>query len=260
MSRIKITNGSVNKFIQEEDLNIWVEQGWYKGWYNQEEQNIKNSIGNKKRWQVFKQEDNIENQKNFSEKISTTLKKYHQELSPEEKEKKNQKRLTTRENWSQEEKELYCQRMSQSAKKHRASAPPEYWENTLKKSFETKRKNHTFNTSKPEEKMYQELCKQYGEEDVFRNYRDDERYPFACDFYIKSLDKFIELNACWTHGGRPFDENDPSCLEQLHKWEKKAEQSEFYRNTIHTWTVSDVRKIETTRINNLNYEAIYDYN
>ena len=30
-----------------------------------------------------------------------------------------------------------------------------------------------------------------------------DRYPFACDFYISSLDLFIECNYHWTHGGKP---------------------------------------------------------
>lgn len=64
----------------------------------------------------------------------------------------------------------------------------------LLKMFETKKKNHTFNTSKPEEEYYKMLCDKYGEQDVERNYNKDSRYPFLCDFYIKSLDLFIECN------------------------------------------------------------------
>jgi hypothetical protein len=46
----------------------------------------------------------------------------------EEKEVKTKKRLLTRESWTEEEKEEYSHKMSESAKRHRAEAPPEYWE------------------------------------------------------------------------------------------------------------------------------------
>ena len=29
--------------------------------------------------------------------------------------------------------------------------------------------------------------------------------PFACYFYIPSLDLFIECNYRWTHGGKPYE-------------------------------------------------------
>ena len=45
------------------------------------------------------------------------------------------------------------------------------------------RANNTFNTSRPEEEYYQKLVNKYGVDDVVRWY-SDERYPFACDFYI----------------------------------------------------------------------------
>ena len=59
---------------------------------------------------------------------------------------------------------------------------------------DTKRLNHTFNSSKPEDDYYQALVLEYGADDIERQYNKDPRYPFACDFYIKSLDIFIELN------------------------------------------------------------------
>lgn len=61
------------------------------------------------------------------------------------------------------------------------------------KEYETKRENGTFNTSKPEDGYYSYLAEKYGADDVIRQYKD-ERYPFACDFYVKSKDLFIELN------------------------------------------------------------------
>ena len=61
------------------------------------------------------------------------------------------------------------------------------------KEYQTKKEHGTFNTSKPEENYYEYLKTIYDETDVIRQYKD-KRYPFCCDFYIKSKDLFIELN------------------------------------------------------------------
>lgn len=71
-----------------------------------------------------------------------------------------------------------------------------YYQNmqvTKSKEFATKKARGTFSTSGPELQFYDYLCTQYGSENVERQYKD-KRYPYACDFYIKSEDLFIELN------------------------------------------------------------------
>ena len=125
------------------------------------------------------------------------------------------------------------------------------------KEINTKRNNHTLNSSKCEDLLYENLCTIFGEDDIIRNYNSDERYPFACDFYIKSEDKFIELNAHWTHGGMPFDPEDEECQKQLQKWKEKAKTSKFYENAIDIWTRRDVQKLQLAIENNLNYEIIW---
>lgn len=119
-----------------------------------------------------------------------------------------------------------------------------------------KRNNRTFNTSTPEEIYYNSLIQIYGEDDVVRQYRD-ERYPFSCDFYIKSLDKFIELNLHWTHGGHPYNDTCKEDLEQKRMLEDKATYSQYYSNALYVWTDLDVRKQKLAKEHNLNYEVIY---
>ena len=63
-----------------------------------------------------------------------------------------------------------------------------------KKQNSTKTLHKSFNTSKVELNMFNILCDKFGSNDVITQYYD-ARYPFACDFYVKSLDLFIELNA-----------------------------------------------------------------
>ncbi len=123
-----------------------------------------------------------------------------------------------------------------------------------KKACETKRKNGTFNSSKPELTLFALLKDVFGENNVISQYCD-ERYNFNCDFYIKPLDLFIELNASWTHGGHWFDENNYLDIEKLNTWieNSKKKGSKYYHKAIEVWTQRDVLKRQTAMDNNLNY-------
>lgn len=122
-----------------------------------------------------------------------------------------------------------------------------------RKSDETKRRCGTFNTSKPADRVVQMLESVFGVDDVEFEYDKDERYPFHCDFYIKSRDLFIELNFFVTHGGHFFNPDFSEDLETVSFWREKALKSKFYENMVHVWTVSDVLKRETSRKFGLNY-------
>lgn len=85
----------------------------------------------------------------------------------------------------------------------------------------------------------------------------DNRYPYKVDFYIPTLDLFIELNIHWTHGGMAFDKNNKQCLLQLYKWFDKSKTSKFYKTAIDVWTRRDVQKLHTAFTHNLNYKVAY---
>lgn len=121
------------------------------------------------------------------------------------------------------------------------------------KNFNTKKKNHTFNTSEIEKELAVKLKELYP--DLKTQYKSDV-YPFACDFYIPSLDLYIEYNGTWTHGGHFFDKNNQDDLATLALWESK--NTKYYNNAINTWTVRDVQKLETALKNNLNYIAWFN--
>ena len=121
---------------------------------------------------------------------------------------------------------------------------------------ETKRANNSFNTSKQEQQVKQLLEQTFTE---VKYQHHSELYPFNCDFYVPSLDLYIELNFHWTHGGRLFDETDESCLEQLSQWQEKAKTSKFYQNAIYTWTKRDARKTKIAKTNKLNYLVFYKW-
>lgn len=126
----------------------------------------------------------------------------------------------------------------------------------LTKEYLTKKKNNSFNTSETEQQFYETLLKENVNKTIYRQYKD-ERYPFYCDFYIKEDDLFIELNAHWSHGGRPYDPHDEDCVKKLLEWQEKAKTSKFYENAIQTWTVRDVQKKKCAEENHLNYKTIY---
>lgn len=124
------------------------------------------------------------------------------------------------------------------------------------KEYETKRKNGTFNTSKPEDLYYEYLLSMHSEDNIIRQYRSD-LYPFSCDFYIPSEDLYIECNYSWTHGGHPFNEDNEEDRALLESWKEKSLTSDYYKNAIYTWTDLDVRKQKIARENKLNYLVLY---
>lgn len=120
-------------------------------------------------------------------------------------------------------------------------------------SIATKRANGTLNSSKPESLLYELLVQYFGECDVVSQYRDD-RYPFACDFYISSRDLFIELNGLWTHGGHWFDAVTDA--DKLQSWAKK--NTKYYDVAIRVWSECDVHKRTVAFENKLNYVVFWD--
>lgn len=123
--------------------------------------------------------------------------------------------------------------------------------------LESKSRNGTFHTSRPEDALYEMLVGRFGVDDVVRQYRAPE-YDFACDFYIKSRNLRVELNASWTHGGHWFDASDAEDAAVLATWASRAASSDYYNNAIHVWTDADVRKREAARAGGLNYVVFWD--
>lgn len=116
-------------------------------------------------------------------------------------------------------------------------------------------KNHTFKSSLPEDNLYELLCMCFDKSDIERQYISEE-YPFACDFYIKSRNMYIELNASWTHGCHWYDvsSNNDVCI--VTEWRSK--NTAYYDNAISTWTQRDVEKRCLAEIHNLNYIVFWD--
>lgn len=126
---------------------------------------------------------------------------------------------------------------------------------TVEKIICTKKRNNTFNTSKLEEILYQYIKEKFPS--VKRQYKDKEKYPWCCDFYIPELNLFLELNGTWTHGKHPFDTTSIQDQIILERWKEKSKKHPFYNNAIETWTKRDVNKRNKAKENNLNYKEVW---
>ena len=122
----------------------------------------------------------------------------------------------------------------------------------IQKAKETKSQNQTFKKSKAEDAFYDKLKLFFTEDDIVRGYVDG-RYPFNCDFYIKSKDLFIEYQGHQTHGSQPYDELDPYCRAEADYLEQTIWGSK-------TYVVRDHEKITTAKQNKINLLLIYPKN
>lgn len=121
------------------------------------------------------------------------------------------------------------------------------------KLYNSKKRNGSFNTSKPEQRCLKLLQDKFGVDDIAHQYKS-KLYPFQCDFYIKSMDLYIELNASWVHFDHFFDPNNLDDV-RLANWLKEQAEAghSYYLGAYNTWTKSDPKKATTAIANNLHY-------
>lgn len=141
-----------------------------------------------------------------------------------------------------------------TCKKHYGVESPMKSKLIQDKTWATMKKNHSFNRSIQEDECYEMLVNKFSKDDVIRQYKCD-RYQWHCDFYIKSLDLFIECNFHWTHGGHPFNSTNEDDIKLINEW--KTKNTEYFNNAINTWSNLDVNKRNTAKKNKLNYIEFY---
>lgn len=220
----------------------------------------------------------------FSEETLTKLRKHLAsiKLTPEQEMIKRQRCAITRQNKTDEEKRITSERISKNRTGKGVGKPSwnkglkgvqKAWNKglhySLKESSRVEMLAKRYNTQKErgtlcvnqdtevERNFHQYLLTMYDEQDILHPYMDKERYPFKCDFYIKSKDVFIEIHGNWTHGGMPYDENNEECQKKLALWQEKAKTSDYYKNAIYVWTDLDVRKVKTAKDNGVNLLVLY---
>ena len=129
-----------------------------------------------------------------------------------------------------------------------------------KSSYETKHKNKSFNVSRVEQQIKEDLLQKFP--DLKCQYKS-KQYPFNCDFYIPQLDLYIEYQGHWTHGidnHKILGPYNPSNLEHqqvLLKW--RAKNTKYFDIAIKVWTIKDPLKQQYVQKNNLNLLKFYEY-
>lgn len=118
--------------------------------------------------------------------------------------------------------------------------------------YNTMKRNHTFNSSSTEEELFLYIKSRFPT--VVRQYKDKNRYPYFCDFYIPELDYFIEFQGYYTHGKHPFDPNSNEDL-QLIEYYKKKYGGDCQPITI--WSIKDVEKRDCAKEHNLNFKEVW---
>ena len=122
--------------------------------------------------------------------------------------------------------------------------------------YQTQKENGTLlaHHSKQEEQIYKLLIEKFGSDNIIRQYKS-QLYPFKCDFYIKSLDLYIEFQGSWCHGKVPFDSGNEIHQKLIKRWENRG--TDYFLHAIKTWTISDPLKRKTAKENNLNWKEFF---
>lgn len=103
--------------------------------------------------------------------------------------------------------------LQQEDVKQRANSPAAH-----KKRHETMKRNNSYVQHKTEKITYQKLCTYLGEQDLEPQILMNDRWPI--DFYIKSLDVYVQIDGVYWHGlNRP--------IEEIQKFEKPRDVGIF---------------------------------
>lgn len=128
------------------------------------------------------------------------------------------------------------------------------------KIHHTRKQNNRYSKSQIEDKLYEYLIKEFGKENVERQYIENN---FSFDFKINRVDisnkhrgnfiQLVELNGGFYHNFRPYIE----CEEHIREYEKLYNRGGMYRGIAHKWRDIDTEKFKYCKQQNLNYTCIY---
>lgn len=140
---------------------------------------------------------------------------------------------------------------------------PDVIKKCLENRFKNKIEINNITSSKPEQICFELLKNKFNT--VIRQKRDNKKYPFYCDFYIKDIDTWIEYNGFMTHGYHPFDINNELDVKKLNELKEKDLTNKnpghnLYHSTIIVWTQYDPLKRKIAKNNNLNYVEFWNIN
>lgn len=253
------TNGKVQIYIKPGDI---IPDGFYKGVATSTKEKI--GLGNKGKKISEEQRKKLsialsgENNPNYGKHLSEEIKKKISESEKGEKHWAYGKKQSN-ETILKKSNSLKGHILSDATKNKisisQKSKNSEERNEINRKVYESKKRNGTFKTSKYEEIFEKKLLEYFDSSDIHKDYRCD-RYPFRCDFYIESIDTFIELNIHFSHGPHRYIGSDED-LKLINSWEEKVSKGNSYELAIDVFTKRDVEKCNVANQNNLNYITIY---
>lgn len=190
--------------------------------------------------------DNASKTKEVREKVKqTVIGRYNTDNVAKVKDFQNKAKQTSINKYGVE---YYTQ--TQDYKEHIKEITPQIQE----KIYNTKKENGTFNTSSIEEQFEQWLID--NNVNYKAQYRSDV-YPFDCDFYFPDKDFYLEIQGYWSHGGHPYNPDDPDDIKIANEWNKRGTKQ--YLNNYDVWTRRDPLKRETAKKNKLNWKEVFTY-
>ncbi len=227
-----LCNKKIYEKVQQTKKELYSDEN-----YNNKEQAIKTNL------ELYGVEYTMQNEKVRKLREENNLKMYGVKNTLELKEVRDQINKTVREKYGVEN-------ISQV-------------ENIIRKIYETKTINNSFNISNGEKIIYSILLKNF--KNVKKQYKD-KRYPFNCDFYLPEYDLFIEYQGSWVHGNCIFDKNNKEHLKIIEEYNNKSQyrnfknkKKSFYKQAIYIWSIRDPLKREIAKQNNLKYLEIFSF-
>lgn len=130
------------------------------------------------------------------------------------------------------------------------------------KQYQSKKQNRTlgFTISNEENECLKLLKSKYP--DIISQFRDENRYPFNCDFYIPSEDLFIEyqgyLGGHYLYPYRDNDEDKKILEEMKQKSLLNGKKNNIYERIVKIWGNKDCIKRKYAYDNSLNYIEFYN--
>lgn len=110
------------------------------------------------------------------------------------------------------------------------------------KSHQTKKQNGSYGKSKIENKFYEYLCERFDKENVERQVRVNN---WSIDFYIKTIDTYIQFDGVYWHG--------------LNRSVKEIKESDSKRDkSIYKTLITDRKQNEWFNKNNMNLSRVTD--
>lgn len=96
-----------------------------------------------------------------------------------------------------------------------------------KKAHKTKKKNGTYKSSQIENRMYEDLCKHYGQENVEHQIMVN---GWLIDFYVKHINTYIQFDGVYWHGLTIKIQHNPHSIRILKTIKTDITQNEWFKN------------------------------